>query len=189
MNFTLPKLAYELKALEPFISELTMGFHYGKHHQTYVDNLNKFIVGTAYENMPLEDIIKNAPDGPIFNNAAQVWNHTFFFEALNVPGKSKTTCKQIEEEWGSIDAFKEEFSKAAVGLFGSGWLWLVENQDGKLQIVAESNAGNPIRKGLRPLLCFDVWEHAYYLDYQNKRADFIKNLWEILDWNVIGKRF
>ena len=189
MNFTLPVLAYTLSALQPSISEQTMAFHYGKHHQTYVDNLNKFIVGTPYENMSLEEIIKSAPDGPIFNNAAQVWNHTFYFEALGAPGQKAPSCKAIEEQWGSFDAFKDEFSKAAVGLFGSGWLWLVQGQDGKLQILAESNAGNPMRKGLRPILCFDVWEHAYYLDYQNRRAEYIKNLWDILDWEVILKRF
>ncbi|MCK9311701.1 MAG: superoxide dismutase [Bacteroidales bacterium] len=190
MNFSLPNLSYALNDLEPSISELTMKFHYGKHHQAYVDNLNKFIIGTVFENRSLEEIIKTAPDGPIFNNAAQVWNHTFYFEAL---GKAKDqnipTCKAIEDKWGNFDVFKEEFSKAAIGLFGSGWLWLVEDLDGKLQIVGESNAGNPMRKGWRPILCFDVWEHAYYLDYQNKRADYIKNLWTILDWNVILKRF
>ena len=189
MNFTLPILAYALNALQPSISERTMEFHYGKHHQTYVDNLNKLVVGTPYENMSLEEIIKNAPDGPIYNNAAQVWNHTFYFEALGTSGQKYASCKAIENQWGSFDAFKEEFSKAALGIFGSGWLWLVQTSEGKLQIVAESNAGNPLRKGLKPILCLDVWEHAYYLDYQNRRAEYIKNLWDILDWNVILKRF
>jgi len=189
MNFELPVLPYAPNALEPAISERTLGFHHGKHHQTYVDNLNKFVVGTTFENMTLEEIVKNAPDGPIFNNAAQVWNHTFYFEALGAPVKNAPACKAIIDQWGSFETFKDEFSKAAIGLFGSGWLWLVENQEGKLQIVAESNAGNPMRKGLKPLLCFDVWEHAYYLDYQNKRADYVKNLWGILNWEVILKRF
>jgi len=189
MNFKLPVLPYALSELQPSISERTMEFHYGKHHQTYVDNLNKFVIGTAFENMTLEDIIKNAPDGPIYNNSAQVWNHTFFFEALGAPGQKAASCKQIEDQWGSMDTFKEEFSKAAIAIFGSGWLWLVQTEDKKLHIVAESNAGNPLRKGLKPLLCFDVWEHAYYLDYQNKRADFVKNLWDILNWDVIQKRF
>jgi superoxide dismutase, Fe-Mn family len=189
MIFKLPVLPYALDALRPSISELTMNFHYGKHHQTYVDNLNKFIVGTAFENMSLEEIIKNAPDGAIYNNAAQVWNHTFYFEALGAPVQKVPICKAIDEQWGNFDTFKEEFSKAAIGLFGSGWLWLAANKDGKLQIIVESNAGNPLRKGLKPILCFDVWEHAYYLDYQNKRADYIKNLWDILNWKMILKRF
>jgi len=189
MNFELPVLPFAPNALEPAISELTLGFHHGKHHQTYVDNLNKFVVGTTFENMTLEEIVKNAPDGPIFNNAAQVWNHTFYFEALGAPEKNTPACKAITDQWGSFETFKDEFSKAAIGLFGSGWLWLVENKEGKLQIIPESNAGNPMRKGLKPLLCFDVWEHAYYLDYQNKRADYVKNLWDILNWEVILKRF
>jgi superoxide dismutase, Fe-Mn family len=189
MNFTLPELAYAPDALQPAISEQTIAFHHGKHHQTYVDNLNKFVPGTPFENMSLEDIVKNAPDGPIFNNAAQVWNHTFYFEALTAAGKKVPAIKAIDDQYGSFEAFKDEFSKAAIGLFGSGWLWLVVNAEGKLQIVAESNAGNPMRKELKPILCFDVWEHAYYLDYQNRRAEYIKNLWDILNWDVILKRF
>jgi len=189
MEFKLPSLSYAQDALQPVISEKTMSFHYGKHHQTYVDNLNKMVPGTEYENLSLEEIIKNAPDGPIFNNAAQVWNHTFYFEALTTPGKSKATpCNCIAEQWGSFDAFKEEFTKSAISLFGSGWTWLIENLEGKLQIINESNAGNPLRKGLKPILCFDVWEHAYYLDYQNRRAEYIGKLWEALDWEVINNR-
>lgn len=189
MNFTLPVLPYALSDLQPAISERTLEFHYGKHHQTYIDNLNKLVLGTEFENMGLEDIVTNAPDGPIFNNAAQVWNHTFYFEALGTPGQNGPACEAIVEQWGSFEAFQDEFSKAAIGLFGSGWLWLIQTEDKRLHIVSESNAGTPIRKGLKPILCFDVWEHAYYLDYQNKRAEYIKNLWNILDWNVIVKRF
>lgn len=190
MNFTLPILAYALNALQPVISEGTMQFHYGKHHQTYVDNLNKLVVGTEFENMSLEEIIKKAPDGAIFNNAAQVWNHTFYFEALTAPGKSVAQpCQEIADTWGSFEAFKDEFSKAATGLFGSGWAWLVKTHDGRLQIITESNAGNPLRKGLKPILCFDVWEHAYYLDYKNRRSEYVSKLWDILSWDVINKRF
>jgi Fe-Mn family superoxide dismutase len=188
MNFQLPTLGYAPTDLQPVISDQTLAFHHGKHHQTYVDNLNKLVPGTEFESMDLEEIVKKAPDGPIFNNAAQVWNHTFYFESFTRPGNASVEVPAIVAQFGSMDAFKEEFSKAAVGLFGSGWLWLAQNAEGKLQIVAESNAGNPLRKGLKPILCFDVWEHAYYLDYQNRRAEYVKNLWDILDWEVIAGR-
>ena len=189
MTYTLPVLGYEPTALAPVISDQTLAFHHGKHHQAYVDNLNKLVVGTEYENLSLEDIIKKAPIGPIFNNAAQVWNHTFYFEALTKPGKETPSVPEIVAQFGSMEAFVEAFSKAALGLFGSGWLWLAKNAEGKLQIVSESNAGNPMTKGLKPILCFDVWEHAYYLDYQNRRPEYVKNLWSILNWEVILKRF
>ena len=189
MSFSLPTLPYALTALEPIISEKTLSFHYGKHHQTYVDNLNKMVPGTAFENSTLEKIIKTAPAGPIFNNAAQIWNHTFYFEALTAAGKAVPALPEIEAQYGSFDAFKDEFSKAAVALFGAGWLWLVKDAAGKLQIVAESNAGNPMTKGLKPILCFDVWEHAYYLDYQNRRADYVAALWELVDWKLVSDRY
>lgn len=189
MNHILPALNYEKQALQPVISESTLNFHHGKHHQTYVDNLNKLIVGTEFENMTLEEIILKS-EGPVFNNAAQIWNHTFYFEALTAPGASKENpCSCIAEQWGSFETFKEEFSKSALGLFGSGWTWLVVNEEGKLQIVNEVNAGNPMKKNLKPVLCFDVWEHAYYLDYQNRRAEYISKIWDILDWTVINGRF
>jgi superoxide dismutase, Fe-Mn family len=189
MTFQLPALGYEPTALQPVISDQTLAFHHGKHHQTYVDNLNKLVPGTEFENMDLEEIVRKAPAGPIFNNAAQVWNHTFYFEAFTKKGSPTPSLPEIEVQFGSLDAFKEEFSKAAIALFGSGWLWLAKDASGKLQIIPESNAGNPLTKGLKPILCFDVWEHAYYLDYQNRRAEYVKNLWDILDWNVILKRF
>jgi len=190
MNHSLPSLAYALNALEPVLSEKTLQFHHGKHHQTYVDNLNKLVPGTEYENLSLGGIVKQAPDGPIFNNAAQVWNHTFYFEAFCSLGKSsEPPCQCIAEQYGSIDLFKEEFNKSALGLFGSGWTWLIVNQGGKLQIVNESNAGNPLRKELKPILCVDVWEHAYYLDYQNRRAEYLTKIWEVFDWKVINHRF
>jgi Fe-Mn family superoxide dismutase len=191
MKFTLPELPYAHNALEPIISERTISFHYGKHHQTYVNNLNGLVVGTEFENSELEDIVKKS-DGPIFNNAAQIWNHTFYFLSLtpnkgSVPGEK--LLKAINEGWDSLENFKAEFNKAAVSVFGSGWAWLVKDAEGKLSIVKESNAGNPITRGLTPLLTFDVWEHAYYLDYQNRRPDYVAALWDLVDWNLISERY
>lgn len=191
MKFELPKLPYAQNELEPVISEKTMSFHYGKHHQTYVNNLNNLIVGTEFENADLDTIVKKS-DGAIFNNAAQVWNHNFYFLALTPKKGSKPSeklAKAIDETWGSLDKFKEEFEKAAVSVFGSGWAWLVSDGSGKLSIVKESNAGNPITRGLKPVLTFDVWEHAYYLDYQNRRADQMKALWDIVNWDEVSKRY
>jgi superoxide dismutase, Fe-Mn family len=190
MKFELPKLPYELDALEPFISQKTMEFHYGKHHQTYVTNLNNLISETKFENATLETMIKEA-EGPIFNNAAQVWNHTFYFMSLV---KFKECAPQgilaeaLKKSFGTFADFKEAFTKASVSLFGSGWVWLVKNQKGLLEIIQESNAGNPIRKGLKPLLACDVWEHAYYLDYQNKRPEYINAFWSLINWEVIEER-
>lgn len=191
MSFELPKLPYALNALEPVISQKTLEFHYGKHHQAYVNNLNNLVPGTRFENASLETIIKEA-DGGIFNNGAQVWNHTFFFHSL-APNAgvepSGALADAIKKDFGSFAEFKEKFSKAAVTLFGSGWAWLVKNEAGKLEIVQESNAGNPIRKGLNPILTCDVWEHAYYLDYQNRRPDFVESFWKLVDWKTVGARF
>jgi len=191
MIHELPKLPYDASSLEPFISQKTIEFHYGKHHQTYVNNLNNLIKGTPFENASLEEIIKNA-DGGIFNNRAQVWNHTFYFYQFSKEGKkapSGELANAISQQFGSFDNFKSEFSKASVSLFGSGWVWLSVNNDGKLVITQESNAGNPLRNGLKPILTCDVWEHAYYLDYQNRRADYVEAFWNLIDWNVIEKRF
>jgi superoxide dismutase, Fe-Mn family len=191
MSFELPKLPYELNALEPVISQKTFEFHYGKHHQAYVNNLNNLVPGTKFENASLETIIKEA-EGGIFNNGAQVWNHTFFFTSLAPNAGGDPTGKladAIIKDFGSFAEFKEKFGKAAVTLFGSGWAWLVKTPEGKLDIVQESNAGNPIRKGLTPILTCDVWEHAYYLDYQNKRPDFVEAFWKVVDWKVIASRF
>jgi len=191
MTFSLPILPYAHNALEPVISEKTISFHYGKHHQTYVNNLNGLVGGTEFENADLDTIVKKS-DGPIFNNAAQIWNHNFYFLSLT-PAKgtapSAALAKAIDDAWGSLDNFKAEFNKAAVAVFGSGWAWLVKDADGKLSIVKESNAGNPLTKGLTPLLTFDVWEHAYYIDYQNRRADYVAALWELVDWNVVSSRY
>jgi Fe-Mn family superoxide dismutase len=191
MSFELPKLPYKLNALVPYISEETLDFHYGKHHQTYVNNLNGLVPGTEYENASLESIIKKA-EGGIYNNAAQVWNHTFYFESFSLDGRkipAGVLAEAISSSFGSFDSFKEQFNKAAATLFGAGWAWLVKNDDGSLQIIQESNAGNPLRKGLKPIMTCDVWEHAYYIDYRNRRPDYIKSFWEILDWELVAKRY
>ncbi len=191
MKFTLPELPYAHNALEPIISEKTISFHYGKHHLTYVNNLNGLVVGTEFENADLETIVKKS-EGPIFNNAAQIWNHTFYFFSLT-PNKGTAPGtgleKAINAAFGSLEELKAEFNKAAISVFGSGWTWLVKDADGKLSIAKESNAGNPITRGLTPLLTFDVWEHAYYIDYQNRRADYVAALWDLVDWNVVSGRY
>lgn len=191
MKFILPPLSYGLDDLSPTISRQTLEFHHGKHHQAYVNNLNNLIVGTRFENADLETIIKEA-DGGIFNNGAQVWNHTFYFEAFSKNPKAEPTgplSEAIERKFGSFAQFKEIFSKSAASLFGSGWTWLVKNAAGELEIVNESNAGNPIRHGLQPILTCDVWEHAYYLDYQNRRPDHLAAFWKVVDWSIMEKRF
>jgi len=191
MRFELPKLPYAPDALQPYISKQTIDFHYGKHHQTYVNNLNNLVPGTKFENATLELIIKEA-DGGIFNNAAQIWNHTFYFESFSPAGPREARgalAAAITSTYGSFAAFKEQFTKSAITLFGSGWSWLVKKPDGLLDIIQEPNAGNPLRKSMLPLLTFDVWEHAYYLDYQNKRPDYVQALWNILDWEIIEKRY
>ncbi len=190
MAFELPKLNYELDKLTPFISKQTMEFHYGKHLQTYVNNLNNLVPGTKFENASLETIIKES-DGGIFNNGAQIWNHTFYFQTFlpNSGGEpSGKLADAIKKDFGSFTEFKEKFSKASLTLFGSGWTWLVKKPDGKLDIVQESNAGNPLRNGHAPLLTCDVWEHAYYLDYQNRRADYLAAFWNIVDWSIVAGR-
>ena len=192
MTYEMPKLPYSNKELEPVISEQTVNFHYGKHLQTYVTNLNNLVPGTEFEGKSLEDIVASAPDGPIFNNAGQVLNHTLYF--LQFAGKPKKhepsgkLAEAINKEWGTFENFKKEFSNAAITLFGSGWAWLAIDKNGKLHITKEANGSNPIRNGMKPILGFDVWEHSYYLDYQNRRADHIAALWSIIDWDVVGKR-
>lgn len=191
MAFELPKLPYDKSALEPFISEKTIKFHYGKHHQAYVNNVNSLVAGTAFEKASLEEIIRKA-EGGIFNNGAQVWNHTFYFFQFNKNGCHEPMDElkaAIEKKWGFFENFRDEFSKAAATLFGSGWAWLVKNETGELEIVQSGNAGNPLRDGKKPLLTCDVWEHAYYLDKQNARPKYIEDFWKILDWKVISGRF
>lgn len=179
MVFDLPPLPYEMNALEPYISTTTMEFHYGKHHRAYIDNLNKLIKGTEFENMPLEKIVKETAGKPeftgIFNNAAQAWNHDFFWKSMTPNGgglPSGELAEKINRDFGSYENFRQEFKNAATTQFGSGWAWLAE-KDGKLQVVKTSNADTPLAHGLKPLITVDVWEHAYYLDYQNRRADFV----------------
>ena len=189
MTFTLPELPYNRAALEPYISANTIDFHYGKHHQTYVDNLNKLVIGSDFENSTLEEIILKA-EGGIFNNAAQIWNHSFYWKCLKPNGGGETTgalADAIKSSFGTFDEFKQKFSTASVTLFGSGWAWLVKDAQGKLQIVQESNAGNPLKKGLKPLLTCDVWEHAYYLDKQNKRPAYVEDFWKIINWDFVSE--
>lgn len=191
MKHELPKLPYDFAALEPHISRGTFEFHYGKHHQAYVTNLNNLLPGSKFENADLETIVREA-DGGIFNNGAQVWNHTFYFMQFSPTAASTPTGllgEAINQTFGSFAEFKEQFAKAGATLFGSGWVWLVVNKDGKLEIVQESNAGNPLRRGYKPILTCDVWEHAYYLDYQNRRPDYLQSFWNVVDWKVIGQRF
>lgn len=191
MKYELIKLPYEANALEPVISKETLGFHHGKHLNAYVNNLNGLIEGTKYEDMPLEDIVK-AADGGVFNNAGQILNHNLYFTQFRAPkADNKPTgviAQWIDEQFGSFDAFKEEFTKKGATLFGSGWVWLSVDKDGKLQITQETNASNPVQRGFRPLLTFDVWEHAYYIDYQNRRPDHLNALWQIIDWDVVNER-
>ena len=191
MAFELPALPFAMDALEPYISKKTLEFHYGKHHQAYVNNLNKLVPGTAFEDASLEIIIKEATGG-IFNNGAQVWNHSFYWNCLKPGGggePSGVLMEMIIRDFKSFAVFKEKFSAAAATLFGSGWAWLVKNESGMLDIVQESNAGNPLRNGLEPLLTCDVWEHAYYLDKQNRRPDYIADFWNLVDWAAVEKRY
>ncbi len=191
MTFDLPKLPYGLNALEPHITQKTLEYHYGKHHQTYVTNLNNLVPGTPFADADLETIVKKS-EGAIFNNAAQIWNHTFYFMQFSANGPripQGKLAEAINAAFGSFEAFKEAFAKASVTLFGSGWAWLSKDAAGKLVITQESNAGCPLRAGFTPLLTCDVWEHAYYLDTQNRRPDYVANFWAIVDWNIIGKRF
>lgn len=190
-NHTLIELPYATNALEPVISQQTMELHHGKHLQGYVNNLNKLIKGTAYENMKLVDIVKQS-DGAIFNNAGQTLNHNLYFTQFS-PSGSRTPqgklAQAINAKWGSFENFKKEFDAAGTSLFGSGWVWLAADKEGNLLITKEANAGNPVTQDLNPLLGLDVWEHAYYLDYQNKRADHINAIWNIIDWNEVAKRY
>lgn len=190
MTHELPPLPYEMNALEPHISRETLEYHYGKHHQTYVTNLNKLITDTEFADLPLEGIIKKASGG-IFNNAAQVWNHTFYWNSMSPNGGGNpqgAVAEAIDKAFGSFDAFKEKFTNTAVTTFGSGWAWLVKNADGSLDVVSTSNAGNPLTDGKTPLLTCDVWEHAYYIDYRNKRPDYVNNFWSLVNWQFVNEQ-
>ncbi len=191
MKFTKPRLPYSQSDLEPTISTTTIDYHYGKHEQAYVDNLNKLIEGTEYEDMTLEAIIRNS-DGALFNNASQAWNHIFYFFQFSPDGLKEPCGKlaaQILDQFGSIEEFKKKFEEAGASLFGSGWVWLSADEEGKLYITQGKNADNPMTDGLRPLLVFDVWEHAYYIDYRNRRTEYLHKLWDIIDWGIIDIRY
>ncbi|MBI4827472.1 MAG: superoxide dismutase [Fe] [Nitrospinae bacterium] len=189
MEHKLPDLPYARNALAPHISAETIEYHYGKHHQTYVTNLNGLIKGTEFENASLEEIVRKASGG-MFNNAAQVWNHTFYWNGLKPGGGGAPTGaagEAITSAFGSFDAFKQQFSDAAVKQFGSGWAWLVKDASGKLSIVQTSNAGNPMTDGKTPLMTCDVWEHAYYIDYRNARAKYVESFWNLVNWDAVAK--
>ena len=190
--FTLAALPYEQDALAPAISAQTIAYHYGKHLQAYINNLNAALPGSGFEGKSLEEIVKEA-EGGIFNNAGQVLNHTMYFQQFKPAGSPSEPTGElaaaIARDFGSFEEFKAEFQKKGAGLFGSGWVWLSSDAEGRLVITQEPNAGNPVRRGLKPLLTFDVWEHAYYLDYQNRRPDHLAALWEIVDWDVVASRY
>ena len=191
MAFELPSLPYAKSALAPHISEETLEFHHGKHHKTYVDNLNNLVPGTEYEGKSLEEIIK-VSSGGIFNNAAQVWNHTFYWHCLSPNGGGEPTgelADAINETFGSFENFREEFTKTSVTTFGSGWGWLVKTNDGRLELASTIGAGNPMTEGKTPLLTCDVWEHAYYVDYRNARPAYLKVFWELVNWDYVAEQF
>ncbi len=186
-----PKLPYAPDALEPYISEETISYHWGKHEKTYIDNLNKLVENTEWEDTPLEDIIRKA-EGPLFNNASQAWNHIFYFFSFSPTGGGEPTgdlAEAINRDFGSFEDFKQMFEKAGADIFGSGWVWLSQDKDGRLFITQGPNASNPLCQGLTPILTFDVWEHAYYLDYRNRRAEALNKWWNIVDWDVVGSRY
>ena len=188
---TLPPLPYAKDALAPTISAETLEYHYGKHHQAYVDNLNKLVPGTEFENLSLEEIIRKASAGGIFNNAAQVWNHSFYWNCLKPKGGGEPAgalAAAIVKGFGTFAAFKQQFSQAAVTQFGSGWAWLVKKQDGGLAIVQTGNAGNPMTSGDTPILTCDVWEHAYYIDYRNARPKYVESFWSLVNWDFVASK-
>lgn len=191
MKFSKPRLPYAQDALAPVISSLTIEYHYGKHEQAYIDTVNQLIEGTPFDDMPLEEIVVKS-DGKLFNNASQAWNHIFYFFQFSpdgLKGPSGKLAEKIDEQFGSFDEFKNKFVEAGVTLFGSGWVWLSTDADGTLFITQGANASNPMTENLKPIMVFDVWEHAYYLDYQNRRADYLNNLFDIVDWDIIGMRY
>lgn len=189
MIHKMPELPYAQNSLAPAMSAETLSYHFGKHLQTYLDNVNRLVVGTPYEEMSLKEIVLKA-EGAVYNNAAQAWNHILFFKQLTpqpVP-MSSNMSQAIAARFGSIEAFKKQFGDAAIGLFGSGWVWLALDETHQLQIVAMPNAGNPVTQNMRPLCCIDVWEHAYYIDYRNRRAEYVANFWNLIDWNKVESR-
>lgn len=191
MKFILPELPYELDALEPFISSETLEYHYKKHHQSYINNLNALIESSKIESFSLEDIVRNS-SGEIFNNAAQAWNHQFYWQGLSPTGGSKPNANlamAINDRWGTFDTFKDEFTKLAINTFGSGWAWLVKTPKNRLDVLSTSNAATPLTTECKPLLVCDVWEHAYYIDYRNSRPAYLNNFWEIVNWSFVENNF
>jgi superoxide dismutase, Fe-Mn family len=192
MSFELPALPFESNALEPHISAETLSFHHGKHHATYVTNLNNLVPGTEFEGKSLEEIITSAPAGGVFNNAAQIWNHTFYWNSLSPNGGGEPTgavADAINKAFGSFNEFKTKFSTSAATNFGSGWTWLVKNADGSVEIVNTSNAGCPLTDGKTPLLTCDVWEHAYYIDYRNARPKYVEAFWNLVNWEFAAQNY
>jgi superoxide dismutase, Fe-Mn family len=192
MTFELPDLPYAKDALEPHISAETLDFHYGKHHAAYVTNLNNLVPGTEFENKSLEEIVKSAPAGGLFNNAAQVWNHTFYWNGMSPTGGGEPTgavADAINAAFGSFAEFKEKFAASAVGNFGSGWTWLVKNAAGGVEILNTGNAGSALTSDVTPLLVVDVWEHAYYVDTRNARPQYVGNWWNLVNWDFVAKNF
>lgn len=191
-HFELPELGYQFGDLAPMMSQATLSFHYGKHFRAYVDNLNQLIDGSKYEGLSLEELVRKAPEGPIANNAGQVLNHKLFFEQLLPAQNAKRPSGEflflIEQSFGSFEKMMEQIDKAAVSFFGSGWTFLAVNKDGELKVLSLPNGENPLNYDLVPLLAVDVWEHAYYLDYQNRRKDYLQNLWLLINWDVVSKR-
>lgn len=190
MTYTLPSLPYAMDALNPHISKETLEYHYGKHHQTYVNNLNNLVPGSEYEGLSIDDLIKKSFEKSvgIFNNAAQVWNHTFYWHSLSPNGGGEPTGEVLEllnKYFGSFEEFKQQFSQKAITLFGSGWAWLVKNQDGSLEIFGTSNADLPMVHGKKALLTVDVWEHAYYIDYRNARPKYLEAFWNLVNWDFV----
>ena len=194
-KFVLATLPYSREALAPHISVETIDFHHGKHHSTYVTSLNDLAKGTAYENLTLEEVVKKAPAGPIFNNAAQIWNHDFYFRGFkpaNAGGGGKPSgalAVAIDKQFGSFEEFQKAFDEKAVGTFGSGWVWLCRQVDGGLSLESTSNASTPLTQGMKPLLTCDVWEHAYYIDYRNSRPDYLKGFWAIVNWDFVAANY
>ncbi len=187
---TLPELPYAMDALQPHISKETLEYHYGKHHAAYVNKLNGLIKGGEFAGLDLEEIIRTAPEGPVFNNAAQAWNHTFYWNCLSPSGGGQpdgNLASAITRAFGSFEAFQQQFTDKAVTLFGSGWAWFVKRPDGSLTIEGTSNAGTPLRTNQQPLLTCDVWEHAYYIDYRNDRARYLDGFWKLVNWEFVAK--
>lgn len=192
MTFELPKLPYEMDALEPYISKETLEYHYGKHHRNYVNKLNELTQNTEYADLPLEEVIKHTQSGPIFNNAAQVWNHTFYWNCMTPNGgglPQGELAQAIDKSFGSFEEFRTKFNQAATGQFGSGWAWLVKKADGGLEVYSTSNAHDPLAENKKAILTCDVWEHAYYIDTRNDRAKYVENFWNVVNWDFVSKEF